>query len=349
MPEQLDMLDGWQTVDGFYDWEVTERNSVTWHPTFFTEAEVKEHQAKGNMTACKLYIEYMEEQGWLKKGDIILDPMCGIASFLRVAALKGYACFGVELEGKFISLMRDGLDKFRWLTNDVPGVGEIIIRQGDARELEHLDMPLLANAIIGSPPYGNRFTDVGQQMGSRSVSTWAEHDKQRAESKYSQYSESSKNIGNSKIAIITSPPYSVGEHSKKKIDSLPKNDGIAYTGMKPHTYLNPSNIAILKDNAYSREMLKVYQSMYKVLNEGSYVCLITKDFIQKKKVVELHAETIRLMEEAGFALLEHKRTRLPEVSFMVRMNWLKHFKKLGLPLIDWEDATFYIKGEIDNG
>ena len=379
MPEQLDLIDGWVKVtdpDTEFDWVITEKNSTSWHRIFFTPSETKLHQAKGSCSMIMKVIEYMEEQGWLKKGDVILDPMCGIASFLRMAALKGYDCMGIELEQSFIDVMEGidhktvhsfkfrtegGLEKFRSVTKGLKNIGQIIISQGDARELEKVIPPMYFDcmppefeygkskvATICSPPYGNRLTDVGQQMGSKSVETWQERDEKAAKAGYAQYSQDSDNIGNSKIATICSPPYGMGEHSQKKIDSLPtEQDGKRFThGMKPHTYVHPDNIAILKDNKYSREMLKVYKSLYNVLGEGSYVALVTKDFIQNGKVIQLHKETIRLMEEAGFCFIEHKKAKLPEVSFMLRINWVKFHKDKGLPLICWEDITFYKKGTV---
>ena len=56
MPKQLDFVDKeWVETDE-YDWVVTEHNTTSWYPTFFTKEEVSLHQAKGNMTACWLYL-----------------------------------------------------------------------------------------------------------------------------------------------------------------------------------------------------------------------------------------------------------------------------------------------------
>ena len=120
-----------------------------------------------------------------------------------------------------------------------------------------------------------------------------------------------------------------------------------YTGHKSHEYSN-NNIARLGDSKYNREMQKVYNSLYGILAKQSYVCLITRNFIQEKRVVFLDKLTIKLMERAGFEYLTTKRASLPEISFLKRVNWEKHFKKKGLPLIDWEEATFYVKPEEEN-
>lgn len=315
MPKQLDFVaKEWVETDE-YDWVVTERNTTTWYPTFFTKEEVSLHQAKGNMAACKNYIEYMESKGWLKPGDVILDPMCGIGSYLRMAALKGYSCFGIELEDRFIEAMEGydiyfnlgdtetnhvegGLEKFRRVTRGLPNVGGIMVVQGDARYLEHPTD--IANVVICSPPYGNKFRDINQQLGSASDISWKDLEKVDRDTRYVQYSSDPNNIGNCKLTFN-------------------------------------------ENNAYSKEMLKVYKSMYNVLSNGSYVCLITKDFISQKKVVKLSLETIRLMAKAGFKFLERKTTKLPEASFLMRTNWQRHYKDIGLPLIDWEDTTFYVK------
>ena len=304
------------------------------------------------MDSATKAIEYMMGKGWLQEGDIVLDPMCGIGSFLICAAMKGFDCIGVELEHRFIEDMegydkvieddlfsgkahiQGSLEKFRWLAKDNASIGSIRVYQGDARTLTMMD--LSADAVLCSPPYGNRLNDERQQ----STGDFSEF----ASAEYS-YSKNPSNIGNAKIKVICSPPYKHGEHSAEKIESIGEfgNRELGH-GMKPHEYLDPKNIAnIDSDSKYSYEMSKVYRSLYNFLAPNAYVALVTRNFIQNKKVVELDKLTMRLMERAGFFYLETKRANNPEVSFFRQINHNKVLKDLGLPLIDWEEITFYRK------
>jgi len=307
-------------------------------------------------------LDYMALRGWLEPDDIILDPMCGIGSFLIVAAMKGHNCIGVELEENFIDLMEGydtvvnddmigkrvdhvlgNLEKFRRVTKVLPHVGSIKVFQGDARKLHFTDFTIFPpDAVICSPPYGNRLRDAAAQFGSKDDITWSKMEAEVKGSYNKQYSLNPKNIGNAKIKVVCSPPYHHGEHSEKKIASIKKHEEREQGhGMKAHSYVSESNIAnIATDSKYSYEMLKVYKSLYQFLADGAVVALVTRNFIQKKKVVMLDKLTIRLMERAGFMYLETKRARNPEVSFFRQINH-KTLKKYGLPLIDWEEITFY--------
>jgi len=295
------------------DWRVENRNKQ-WHQAFFASQALKDHQAKGNCESATVTLEYMERQGWLKEGDMIFDPMCGIGTFPIVAALRGYNALGTELESRYIRDMigydeqlsedtlfanetahvEGSIERFLRITEDVKKVGSIRILQCDARELESISRDFFAF---------------------------------RADTH-----------------VLCSPPYtSTTEQSKKQASYLSD-----YTGHKEHKY-SETNIAVLKDSVYDREMRKVYKSLYNVLRPGSYVALVTENFIQAARVVLLDQLTMELMREAGFIYLETKRVQIPEVSFLKRINYNKHHEKKGLPLIDWEDITFYKKEESRDG
>lgn len=351
------------------DWDIKDKNKQ-WHETFFTKRAVHDHQAKGNCRFCWLIIKEMERQGWLRKGDVVLDPMCGIGSFNIVAALCGYNSVGVEMEGTFYkdmvgydtleavgdddlfgsfeSHVEGTIERFLGLTEQIPSVGDILVVQGDARNLGEvlgytnleLEYPNTKMQAICSPPYGNRMRDEGQRFGSKDGKVWSDFCS-KAEYEY-QYSLDEGNIGNAKIQIVCSPPYGRStEHSEQQINSMDK-PGTGFHGHKPFKY-GRGNIAILQDSRYSREMLKVYRSMYGFLQPGAHTALITRNFIQDFKVVELDELTIKLMKRAGFEYIKTMRARLPELSLFKNINWEKYHKKRGLPKIDWEECTFYVK------
>lgn len=268
---------------------------------------------------------------------------------------------GAPTEGTHFNLfagidthIEGSIEKFRKATAGIKGVGMIQIVQHDARDLlfKLSELKLLCDItndsihILNSPPYGNRLTDEMQKTGSN---VGRKHRPDYKDTKFAdrkQYSLDPANIGNSKLVlsdnskinVLNSPPYTSGtEQNKDQAKYLDQ------TGHKEHIYDNPDNIARLEASAYAVEMLKVYKSIYSVLSSGSYVCLITRNFIQKGEIIYLDKLTKSLMRTTGFKYLTTKRAALPEVSCLKITNWNKFFKSRGLPLIDWEEATFYMK------
>lgn len=387
------------------DWYIEDSNRQ-WHETYFARQAVKDHQAKGSCALVWKVLEYMEEQKWLQKNDLILDFMCGIGSFLVVSALKGYNAVGIELEDVFVNdfygydtreAPEDDLfagfkghvqgvyEKFASVTKGMKNIGDIAVIRGDARNIETLLTEQIGDYFSGSekvmtavcsPPYGSRLWDEGQRFSSKDKRTWSELGANDSERK--QYGLDSDNIGNDKIKVVTSPPYSstteiggglaagrqdnysddnigkspikvvtsppysrITEHSKGQINSMKGHDH----GHRAFQYQDRGNVALLRESAYSREMLKVYKSLFKALGAGSYIALVTRNFIQQGKVVMLDELTIRLMNQAGFRYLETKRAVLPDISMFKYMNYEKYHEEKGLPMIDWEEVTFYTKPE----
>ena len=184
---------------------------------------------------------------------------------------------------------------------------------------------------MSSPPYSGS-TEIGGKAknGNLARATNAKHD---------VYDED--NIARRKLVIVSSPPYSRStEHSGDQIDALP--DG-KVGGHKGFAYGDRENIALLGIGPYDIEMLKVYQSLHKALGARSSVVLLTRNFIQKGKIVLLDELTVKLMEQAGFKYHFTRRAELPEISMFKYMNWNNTHREKGLPLITWEEATFYTK------
>lgn len=395
------------------DWHITERNKH-WHDTYFTRRSVKDHQAKGNCRFVYCCIEELEHQEWIDPGDLVFDPMCGIGSFLVVAALKGYNGVGIELEERFCKDMlgwddnvtvddeldffvgistvqhtEGNIEKFHKLTAEIPSVGRIAIINGDARRAHELlpsnNLRLDSKGkvyVLCSPPYGNRLRDVMQEASADDKLDWSkidtDHDRQYSNNNdnigthkivtissppYSSSTEiggqhkdtdpnsflnrrksvhySEDNIARNRLAIVSSPPYSRStEHNASQIDALPDEK---VGGHKGFCYTNRKNIALLKIGQYDIAMLNVYKSLYKAVGIGSPVVLLTRNFIQEGKIVLLDELTIGLMEKAGFTYKFTKRAELPEISMFKYMNWNNCHREKELPLITWEEATFYLK------
>lgn len=289
------------------DWYIQERNHQ-WYDTYFAKKAIQDHQAKNNCRLGTICLEYMEEQGWLKPDDIIFDPMCGIASLLIISALRGYDCLGCELEELYYKDM---------IGYDIP------ISEDD-------DMGLLIGHVAHVQGNLEAFRKATERIKGVGDIQAIHHD--------------SRSLGPPEVPIpananvISSPPYmALTEQTKEQAATVSE-----YSGHKEHIY-SENNPATLVGNKYRREMEKIYTQLYKVLQVGAYVCLLTRNCLSNGRLVVLDKMTISSMERAGFTYIETKRASLPDISFLKRNNWLKHFKNKKLPLIDWEECTFYRK------
>jgi len=82
-----------------------------------------------------------------KKGDLVLDPFCGVGSTLKACALNGRRGVGIELIEKWVELT-----KKRLATEANSGPEQKII-QGDSREVMRQFKDEMFDFIVTSPPY----------------------------------------------------------------------------------------------------------------------------------------------------------------------------------------------------
>ena len=98
----------------------------------------------------KRILSHAKEQGWLKEGDVIVDPFFGIGSTGILGAYEGYYCIGIELEKKFCLLAEQNfkLHDNAWKVLKCP---KPIMIQGDSRRL--CEVVEKADCIVSSPPF----------------------------------------------------------------------------------------------------------------------------------------------------------------------------------------------------
>lgn len=99
-------------------------------------------------------------------GDLVLDPMCGIATTLVEAIHQDRRAVGVELEPRWATLATENLTK----AGEQGAAGRAQIVHGDARNLGRGVLDELAgrvSLILTSPPYGN--TTLGDPRGGKGM------------------------------------------------------------------------------------------------------------------------------------------------------------------------------------
>lgn len=121
-----------------------------------------QHPAKMLYGLLKRILAHAKEQGWLKEGDVIVDPFGGIGSTGILGAYEGYQCVCCELEQKFVDLAEQNfkLHDHAWQKFGNP---RPIMIQGDSRKL--CEVVEKADCIVSSPPYQEqvvRKRDIGK-------------------------------------------------------------------------------------------------------------------------------------------------------------------------------------------
>jgi 16S rRNA G966 N2-methylase RsmD len=87
-------------------------------------------------------------------GDLVLDPMCGIATTLIEAAHLERQAIGIELEARWAALAAENIEHAR----SQGASGQAVVVRGDARQVGRGLLDDLVGAvplILTSPPYGN--------------------------------------------------------------------------------------------------------------------------------------------------------------------------------------------------
>ena len=316
------------------------------------------HPAKMSVALCYRIFAHMEERGWIHKGDLILDPMCGIATTLVCGGSLGYRTAGIELEGWMLPLAEKNIER---LMAKMPQAPRPVIVQGDARHLR-LAIERLGDCrgAVTSPPYGMEPREGG-------------------EDKHPERMEGGKWSGKYSGAV-TSPPYAhdaSGHVSQAREQALPAADRMGRGLQQADGYgkRDIAQIGNLRDpkgdieltefqrggrETYLSAMGKVYAELHTVLKPGGVVCLVTKNPVKKGAIRRLDLDTIRLMEAAGFELIERFRAMLSEdlgeqmaldgsakkikrerMSFFKRL----HVRKYPELAVLWEDILFFRKRE----
>lgn len=341
-----------------------------WEP-FFTKESVT-HPAKMNLNLLQWIIGT-----YTKPRDIVLDPMAGTGSTIILSAIGGRYGIAVEYEPRFCDMIRANILLAERQTTLTPK-GMMNCIQGDARELSRLMKD--SDAIVTSPPYGNRLSDVAvhdgdpARMGYRqSVDVlltsppfgpstkgggiYREGYRAPGEKKVSDpglperhsrpLSDDPNNIDNLEYGevntVVTSPPY---EASVKRGDEGPGasgKDSPTYEERleQPKVYSNnPENIGNLASESYLQAMLQVYRECHKVLAPWGNMILVVKNFIRDKSVVRLDLDTIKLCDAAGFTLRDRWYFRLPTKSFW-RVLYSKKYPEV--PEVEYEDVLIFEK------
>jgi hypothetical protein len=94
------------------------------------------HPAKFSSRLIRRIYAHMKEEGWLQRGDTVIDPFGGVALGALDAMRMGLKWRGVELEAKFVELGNWNISNWNAKFAQMPKwSGDAVLLQGDSRKL----------------------------------------------------------------------------------------------------------------------------------------------------------------------------------------------------------------------
>ena len=131
---------------------------TTWHGCYddswkgLITVESFAHPAKMARGLVVRIFDHAFEQGWLRSGDVVVDPFGGIGSTGIEAAGRGVRAFLCELEPRFQALAEKNfeLHKRAWQACGDPLP---VIVQGDSRRLCEVLGPVMADCVVVRQPF----------------------------------------------------------------------------------------------------------------------------------------------------------------------------------------------------
>lgn len=314
------------------------------------------HPAKFAPGLIRRIFQHCLEQGYLRKGDIVVDPFGGIGGGGIMAAPLGLHWNGIELEQRFVELAWKNFDIHLrdWIAMGYPLPHMV---QGDSRRLS--DVLGQADLIATSPP----FEGISPTRGDPNY-VWKFHGDQK------DYGHTPGQIGSmmsgSVDSVITSPPYAetIQSHGSgidysKRADASNRSNPTSDGSVKRAEELagsyssSPSNIGNLKagqGDSYWQAVADVYRECRKILKPGGVMVIVVKSYVKAGRRVPLPMQTLKLLIHLGFAPLERIKAMLVfetitaglfgEIS---RRKEKKSFfrrlaEKKGSPKINWEEV-----------
>jgi hypothetical protein len=120
------------------------------------------HPARFAPTLIERIYDHALAQGWVAPGSTILDPFGGVGCGGIVAAYKGVAWLGVELEPTWVAIAERNFAQHahKWKAAGLP-MPRIV--RGDSRELS--EVIGAADCVVSSPPYSS----ISAAQNSKSV------------------------------------------------------------------------------------------------------------------------------------------------------------------------------------
>ena len=213
------------------------------------------------------------------RGDLVLDPMCGIATTLVEASHLDRRSIGVELEPRWAALAAENIQRAR----AQGAAGEARVLRGDARRLGHGVLDDLAGQvplILTSPPYGN--SQLGDSRAGNGMARCRACEGRRV--------TAADRVMASQLTRSTRYGDSAGSVAPLRYGST---DG-ALTPPPPRG-----------GETYLAAMASIYSACAWTLKPGGYLVLVTKNLRADGAMRNIAGDTIALCQRIGLLFQQH--------------------------------------------
>jgi modification methylase len=215
-----------------------------------------------------------------KPGDLILDPLCGIATSLVEAIHLERRAIGVELEPRWAALAARNVAHAR----SQGARGQALVLQDDARSLGCGVLDELAgqvSLILTSPPYAN--ATLGDPRGGEGIARARACEERRV------------TRADRAHAASAARSCRYGEH--------PASLARMTYGSLDQTLAHPT--ATPCRESYLSAMAAVYTACARMLAPGGFLVLVLRDMRVAGALRNLTGDSVRLCQQAGLAYHQH--------------------------------------------
>jgi DNA modification methylase len=211
-------------------------------------------------------------------GDLVLDPMCGIATTLVEAIHQDRRAIGLELEPRWASLAAQNITYARG-----QGAGwQGLVVQDDARRLGRGVLDELVGQvplIPTSPPYGN--ATLGDPRGGKGMARARACEGRRmtaADREQATKAPNTCRYGNSSASVA-------------RLRYGTTNDAVTPPPDGRESYLGA--------------MGRIYSACARMLSPGGYLVLVTKNLRAEGSLRNIAGDTITLCQQIGLEFQQH--------------------------------------------
>jgi DNA modification methylase len=214
-------------------------------------------------------------------GDLVLDPMCGIATTLVEAIHQGRQAIGVEVAPRWAALAAANVRHAR----GQGAAGQALVLRDDARRLARGVLDQLAgsiNLILTSPPYAD--TTLGDPRAGKGMEIARACEGRRvtaADRAHAGKVKRACRYGDSESCLARLPYGTLQEACRRQTERR-------FTG-----------------DSYLAAMSDVYAGCASLLAPGGYLILVTKDMRAGGRLTNLSGDTIALCEIVGLVYWQH--------------------------------------------
>jgi DNA modification methylase len=308
------------------------------------------HPAKFSRKLIERIYNHAMDNGWLKKGDFVLDPFGGVALGGLSAIARGINWVGVELEEKFVKLGEENIKKWKSETGKGKGTARII--QGDSRKLKFHIAKLIGtpDLVVSSPPFSVRQPTSNARPGE---------DIELKKMLVDHYGQSPGQLGSMKEGefdlCVSSPPYAESEIcSSKQADREQRKIDRKNKTWEGYNKQNKDNLGSVSGDTFWSASKEIVQGCYDLLKPGGHAIWVTKDYVRDKKRVPFSEKWTALCESVGFKVVCWHQAmvvkQIPQHTFddskviKERKSFFRRMQeKKGSPRIDWENVICMVK------